>query len=313
MNQYIVSQWFKYKDDLKSFYENRFPDVDEMQELDFEEPLCVAEMGKEVLTNLLKYVINRGKDSIKLRLVDSTGHGIPDTCCVDCFFYLKDRNGYPWTLSTFYGTGDTIVDWNGLTKKQWLTLMMHLSLGMVQDLRRCNEGSGSSILVSGNGSYVCRIKYLVDLKGLVKRSNVSSLSEILGGMPRKSIEPLFALMSAGQRKELENALDAVAVECEELQIEKASVQYQKWVRAKLGKERAKLLLEKIAEFGLKGYFAICLRYDEGIGDPHYFNDEFCQRMEDYGRQFDGNDYYIVVAKTLYHLLERIGKTGYWLC
>ena len=86
----------------------------------------------------------------------------------DCFFYLKDRNGYPWTLSTFYGTGDTIVDWNGLTKKHWLTLMMHLSLGMVQDLRRCNEGSGSSILVSGNGSYVCRIKYLVDLKGLVK-------------------------------------------------------------------------------------------------------------------------------------------------
>ena len=66
MNQYIVSQWFKYKDDLKSFYENRFPDVDEMQELDFEEPLYVAEMGKEVLTNLLKYVINRGKDSIKL-------------------------------------------------------------------------------------------------------------------------------------------------------------------------------------------------------------------------------------------------------
>ena len=146
------------------------------------------------------------------------------------------------------------MDWNGLTKKQWLTLMMHLSLGMVQDLWRCNEGSGSSILVSGNGSYDCRIKYLVDLKGLVKRSNVSDLSEILGDMPCKSIEPLFALMSVEQRKELENALEAVTVECKELQMENTSVQYQEWIRAKLGKEKAKLLLEKIAEFGLKGYF-----------------------------------------------------------
>lgn len=129
-----------------------------MQEIPCKEPIDVSAIGKEVLANLLKYVINRGKDSVKLRLVDSAGEGIPCTCCVDSFYYLKDRKGFYWILIMFYGTGDTLVQWEGLTKKQWLTLMMHLSLGMVQNLKRCDE--------LGYFSSVCRIKYLLDLKML---------------------------------------------------------------------------------------------------------------------------------------------------
>ena len=89
MNQFIVSQWFEYKDDLKSNFEDCISEAEHTKKLfrSIEYPrVFIPEICVEVLNHLLKLVINRGKNSLKLRLVDSIDENIPSSCSCDTMF-----------------------------------------------------------------------------------------------------------------------------------------------------------------------------------------------------------------------------------
>ena len=67
MNQFIVSQWFEYKDDLKSYFEDCISEAEHTKKLfrKLEYPrVFIPEICVEVLNHLLKLVINRGRNSL---------------------------------------------------------------------------------------------------------------------------------------------------------------------------------------------------------------------------------------------------------
>lgn len=344
MNQYIVSQWFKYKENLRLFYEKYFllprdnnqdalalgvncnsikvcnecrknqsmfcESCDKVADNMFErfDGHCVMDISVEILKHLLDLVINQAEKPLNLRLIDTSFEYI-EGGCYDALYFLKDRRGHYWIIKSFYGTYDTWMKLEGMTKKEWITLLMHLSLGMIQNLRRCDEMISNSLIVSSKDSCVCTIKYLINLKGLSKLHGMYRwyLLETLENLPRKSLDSLFALMSVEQKAKIEKILDTVNVEEEKLFNELATVQHPAWVMALMGSERADLLIKKIEEFGLKGYLAICFRGCEAIGELHYGDEKSYQVMEEYDRQFDGNSYFIAVGSTLTKLLKDIEK------
>lgn len=343
MNQYIVSQWFKYKANLEKFYQknlliagdnsqdsltlrrnnnsikvcnecrkNKKMYCDQcVEEVDLYERFkgkYVMDICVEVLNHLLDLVINQGEGPLQLRLVDTSFEHIVGGC-YDAMYFLKDGSGQYWVISTFYGTYDTWMELEGLSKKQWLTLLMHLSLGMVQKLRKCDELISNSLIVSSKDSCTCTIKYLIDLEGLGQLNGMYQwyLLETLKDLPRKLLDPLFTLMSTEQKKEIEDLLDTVNVEEDKLFNELTTVQHPNWIMALMGNERADLLIKKMVGFGLKGYLAICFRGFGRLGELHYYRDKSYQEMEEYDRQFKGNSYFIAIGSTLTQLMKDIER------
>lgn len=328
MNQYIVSQWFKYKANLEEFYQkNSTKECNEcfkyktklknlycdlcVEKVDVFEKFkgnCIRGICVEVLNHLLDLVINQGENPLQLRLVDASSEHIVGGCW-DTMYFLRDGRGQYWVISTFYGTHDTMLRLEGLSKKQWLTLLMHLSLGMIQKLRRCDELMSNSLIVSSKGSCICTISYLINLKGLGRLGGMYRwyLLKTLEDLPRKLLDPLFTLMSAEQKKEIEDLLDNVNVEENKLFDELTTVQHPTWIMALMGNERADLLIEKMVEFGLKGYLAICFREDRRLGELHYRREESYQEMEEYDSNFKGNSCFIAIGSTLTQLMKDIER------
>lgn len=321
MNQYIVSQWFEYKDDLKSYFEDCVSEAEHTHILfrntELEYPhTFIPIICNEVLIHLLKLVINRGKKTLKLRLVDSMDKNIPSSCCCDTMFFLRDKERCYWIIDTFYGSFENMVflDRAGVvTKEQWVALLMHLSLGMVQRLRKCDELDKDSLIVLNRDSFSCRIKDIVDIRGLGKRHIFCRLPYTLEDMPRKSLDPLFTLMSDEQKAEIEKILDNVDKrEEEQLSGELANLHHPEWKLARMGigSERARRVVDKMAEFGLKGYIAVCYRsyYPPPFGyfHEHHKKNSF-EMLEKYASSFNGDIYFIAVGSTLTKLLYDIEK------
>lgn len=84
----IVSQWFEYKDDLKSYFEDSVSEAETTyflfrnKELNYPGTF-IPNLCNEILKHLLRLVINRGRKSLELKLVDSLINDIPGTCCCD--------------------------------------------------------------------------------------------------------------------------------------------------------------------------------------------------------------------------------------
>lgn len=201
-----------------------------------------------------------------------------------------------------------------MTKEQWVTMLMHLSLGMVQNLRACGGQNSPNNVVLRHSSYTCSIKHLVDLRGLSDRSIKQwSLCYTMGDMPRKSFEPLFALLSDEQNAEIEEILDSDdAEEDQKLSEELPTLHHPEWWLAQkgIGSERASQVVKKIGELGLKGYIAICYRQysPQAVGYYHeHFRKRMFELMEEYADKFNGDIYFMAVGNTLNTLLLNIEK------
>lgn len=323
MNQFIVSQWFKYKKELESFYKKKLnklevnpegylqvyltqddydPDKDENREW----PYTVANLCKRVIGHLLDHVVNRGPDPLRLKVVDTTWHYI-DGGCYDVFYALRDGDGHLWYISAFFGTYDTWMRLEKMTKPLMLTLLMHLSLLMIQRLKEARECVCDSRVVLRDSSYVCSIHFLIDLQGLDKIGCGArwDIDRCLRRLPCKTLDPLFFLMSENQRRELFRCLEKVNESEDCLNEELIRVEHPSWMMDLMGSRRADLLIDKLVRFNLKGYFAICSIEPSGIGGLHYKRAESYKKMEDYDSRFTGESYFVAVGETLNDLMENI--------
>ena len=323
MNQYIVSQWFKYKKELEAFYKKKLntlkvnpegylemylsdnfnvPEDDEKREW----PYTVVNLCERVIGYLLDYVVNRGPKPLKLKLVDTTYHFI-EGGCYDAFFALRDGKGHPWYIATFFGTYDTWMRLLNMTRSLMLTLMMHLSLLMVQRLMEASECMYASRVVLRDGFCVCSIHFLIDLQGL---GNIGSgarwdICRNLTRLPRKMLDPLFLLMSESQRREVFRLLDVANGNDDRLSEELTRVEHPSCMVALVGSKRADLLIDKLVRYNLKGYFAICSIEPSGTGELHYNRAVSYKKMEDYDSRFTGESYFVAVGETLNELMENI--------
>ena len=323
MNQYIVSQWFKYKKELETFYKNKInslkvnsegylqiylsndyyvPEDDDKREW----PFTVINLCEKVIGYLLDYVVNRGPKPLKLKLVDTTYHYI-EGGCYDGVFALRDGRGHPWYICAFFGTYDTWMRLRNMTRSSMLTLMMHLSLLMVQRLLEASECMCASRVVLRDSSYACSIHFLIDLQGL---GNISSgarwdICHNLTRLPRKMLTPLFLMMSENQRRELFDCLEMAKGDDDCLAEELACIEHPSWMVELMGSKRADMLLNKLVRFNLKGYFAICSIEPSGTGELHYNRVESYKKMEDYDSRFTGESYFVVVGETLNDLMVSI--------
>ena len=193
-------------------------------------------------------------------------------------------------------------------------MLMHLSLGMVQNLTMYSEQDNYNLVVLRHSWYTCSIKHLVDLRGLNDRKiGQWRLKSTMECMPRKSFEPLFSLMSDEQKTEIERILDSDdEEENHQLSEELPMLHHPEWRLAQkgIGRERAWQVVNKIEELGLKGYIAICYRQysPPPVGYYHeHFRERMFEMMEEYAKQFNGDIYFVPVGSTLNKLLYDIEK------
>ena len=325
MNQYIVSQWFKYKKELEAFYKKQINalKVDSNghlliyksfsnngtreAETNPDWPNTTIMLCDKVVANLLKYVVNKGKDSLKMRIVDDECYNLDMTMCYDVAYSLRDGRGHYWVISAFFGTADSLGQLYGMTRQKLLTLMMHLSLLMVQRLKKVSDCVYGSRIVFRNNFCVCSIHFLIDMQGL---GNITSgarwdIYRNLSQLPRKTLDPLFLLMSEKQRRELFLCLDAINEDEDCLGEELTRVEHPSWIVNLMGSKRADLLINKLVRFNIRGYFAICSIEPSGTGELHYGRDASYKKMEDYDSRFTGESYFVAVGETLNELMENI--------
>ncbi len=325
MNQYIVSQWFKYRESLESYYINMIDALEQDRDgniilFDPEEdiPDCEEEddegkwhstvmfMCEDVIKNLLNNVINKGPNHPNLKLVDTTYTHI-DGGCYDVFYALRDGKGNPWIITVFFGTYDSWAQLEKISKHRLLTLLMHLSLRMVQSLRRMSERIYGSQIVLCNSTCNCAIHHLIDLQGLETMDNSTrwDIRRTLSELPRKSIQPLFQLMSEKQRKHISLCLNAVIGDVEGYEDESTNIQQLGNTVKLIGKRLADTLIDRLIRFELTGYCAFCSVEPRRIGELNYYKEESYQKMEDYDSMFVGKSYFIAVGETLNDLMNDI--------
>jgi len=347
MNPFVVSQWFKYKGKLETFYKSQLglacedcdkpgvnaakggaskvcrkcrkdkggyregcEDIDWTKEsLDVRyEGLSVSDITTDVLQNLLDYVINQGEKSQNLMYVSCSYHPL-EGFCYDAVYLLNDRLGNCWMIKTFYGTYDTFMTLKGLTKQQWLTLLMHLSLGLVQQLRQAIEYVSDSLIVSSTGSAWCSLHYLIDLQGIASMENhiAMDLYTLLKNLPPKTLEPLYRMLPGEKWMPLTDIL----MEEDDLEDnvfhELSTINYSPLMMTLFGSQRAEKMTKFLAECGLKGFMAICSVECGGMGELHYKCQESYDVMANYVNSFEGSTYFIAYGQTLDQLLKDIEK------
>ena len=327
MDQYIVSQWFKYRKELETFYKTQINTL----KVDSDGCLLIYEsfstvnncpreadenpdwpnttimLCDKVVENLLKHVVNKGKDSLKLRLVDNECYNLDMTMCYDVVYSLRDGRGHYWVISAFFGTADSLGRLYRMTRQKLLTLMMHLSLLMVQRLKKVSDCVYASRIVQKGNSCTCSIHCLIDLQYLDRMSQSSKwdICCTLENLPRKTIEPLFFLLTEKQRRELFLILDSLVDDEDQQDNNLTRVENHGWVTSLMGRKRANLLIEKLKRYNLTGHFAICSSEPRGTGELHYGRDVSYKKMEDYDSRFTGESYFVAVGKTLNELIENI--------
>ncbi len=332
MNQYIVSQWFKYKRNLESFYINMVDALEQDMDgniilFDPEEdiPDCEEEddedkwhsnvmfMCEDVIKKLLDHVINKGRNHPNLKLVDTTYTYI-DGGCYDVFYALRDGEGHLWVITAFFGTYDSWTQLEKISKQRLLTLLMHLSLRMVQRLRRINECIYGSQIVLSNSTCNCAIHHLIDLQGLGSMDNPTrwDIRRTLSELPQKSIQPLFRLMSEKQSKYISLCLNAIIGDLEGYEDESSSTQQVSNTVKPIGGRLADTLIDRLIRFNLTGYCSICSVEPRGIGELHYFSEASYQKMKDYDSEFVGKSYFIAVGATLNDMMNDIDNNVHQL-
>lgn len=331
MNQYIVSQWFKYKKDLETFYKRQINALKEdsdgclliydsfckvgshprIAEADPDWPDTVVMLCDKVIVHLLDHVVNRGTRPLKLKLIDNECHNVEFTGCYDVEYSLRDGRGHPWIISAFFGTGDSWLHLAGMTRQKLLTLMMHLSLLMVQRLRKVSECVYSSRIVYGTNACTCTIHFLVDIKGLstIRKAPRWDLYCTLLDLPRETLNPLFLLMTGKQRREMFTCLEVLKKYEDDLAANPDNNNRPMWLEDLRMNQRADVLLDKLVKFNLTGYFAICSSEPRGTGELHYHKDVSYKKMEEYDSRFTGDSYFLAVGKTLNDLMENIEYTA----
>lgn len=259
------------------------PDFDETQQIT-NSVVRIPDVNRAVLSNLLTYVVNRGDDPINLKVVDEANYDVPCTLCIDTMFYLMDQKGCSWTIDIFYGTCENLFELDRLNKRRWIILLMHLALTMVQKLKRCDDMIGNSIIVTSRNLCVCKVKFIVDLKGLhgLDYGCKRLLLWTLKNMSRRGLAPIFKLMTAEQESEMEKVLEGSLYDDE-----------KHW-----------------AAIGLNGYFAICYKEMPVLNGLNYTSKEAYRMMAEYDRQFDGDCFFIAVGRTLPKLLKDIEKRAW---
>lgn len=327
MNQHIVAQWFKYKKNLASLYEEQvnaleqnsqgdllveFPAIKKYNKLfEFDEHDnvwyfdTIRYLSNKVIVDLLDKVINQGRDRIDLELINVSGIGYEFTCCVDMLYTFKDKFDRLWYITVFFGTGETLVHKDNITKPNLKILLMHIALLMVQRLRLATDNVCGTSIVSNVKQCNCNIHYLIDIHGLkyMKGRVKEILINLLQLLSIENISPLYSLLSDEFRDELLNSITDANEKGDPIDGKRAR---KKKNGMAIGKAQVYFLLDKLETEQSTGFFAIC-SFDtpesfQGLGGYPY---RLYKDMKDRDNKFTGEQYFIATGRTIEELLIAI--------
>lgn len=349
MNSYIISQWYKYRKDLLKFYRaNIFgtkSDPDSILDIseqmcnsplcneckgekafcdicptkggdlaDFYDGKCYDEIAEDLIRNLLTIVINRGEDNLALSYEDVTvsyGEG----CCYDAIFLLRDKDGDMWTMKIFFGSYDTMMPIPARTKQEWLSVLMHFSLNMVQSITPIGGNVSQTLMIMNDGVSECGIQSIISLKDMSRISGYQKycVYDMLRGMTYESLKSLFLLMTNGQIMEIQDIL-AEDDEDGDLIREILTTGYSPLITAMISSRNADKLISKLAEYNLEGYMAICKNSSSlerglttAIDNSRHTDEDPYQWIERIEKETDVNPYFIAVGDSLEQLIQDINK------
>lgn len=349
MNSFIVSQWYKYRKDLLNFYKSNIfgtqNDPEEMRNLVEQiphTPLCQEckgakgycdvcpskdgdiieeyegksyfDIAESLIKNLLTFVVNRGEDSLGLSLEDVT-YANDDIYCFDAIYLLRDKDGDLWTMKIFYGSYDTAVPIPAESKQEWLTTLMHFSLNMVQSISHIGGNVSQTLMVFHDEVSECGIQCIVSLQDLKKMTGYDQykIYSELKGLSYNSLKPLFQFMSKGQISDIQDILSEDDVDGDLIK-EIFTTGYSPFISAFISSRNAEKLFNKLSEFNLKGYMAICQKkvaLDRGlttaIDCSRHTEENTYEWIDRVEKEANIHPYFIAVGDSLDALMKNIHK------
>lgn len=256
------------------------------------------ELTPELIKNFLTYVVNRDEDNPCLQVIDVSYRDPYQWGYTPEKIYLL-RGDYDdlWTISIFYEDEELMTWITDNDKKTWINILMDFSLRLARNLSPLGGNVGETFMVFDGRASQCRIQSVIALHDLKNVADASrNIIWQLRRMPVETLNPLFELMTCEQEQEIRSILESQALT---LDAWKPLVckEAEEWdvfnhVLSQYNKKELHPLIEKLEEYGIKGYMAICFRTMLA------------------GMEKETYPYFVVIGKTLDELFEKIHNHGY---
>lgn len=329
MEPRIISNWYKYRNELKQFYIDNIYDLLHYsgKDVDINEQVpgsaicneCIAgkeafcgdcpkkstgllsryysrtlsELAIELVKNFLNFVVNRGEDNPCLQLIDvSYRDPFNWGYSTERVYLLRDDYDNLWTISIFFSDEELFSGITDTDKKSWINVLMNFSLALAQNMSPLGGNVAETFMVFDGHASQCRIQSIIalhDLKNVLNASN--DIIWQLRRLPIETLNPLFELMTDEQEKEIRKILESQELTCE---VWRPSMDdtwgiWDEFIHGLSHYNWKELypLIEKITEYGIKGYMAICFRKARA------------------GMENEPYPYFIVIGKTMDELFEKI--------
>lgn len=324
MSPRIISNWYKYRNELRQFYIDNMYDLVQYsgKDVDINEQVpgsaicnkCIADkealcgdcpkksagllsqytmlhnIVPELVRNFLTYVVNRGEDNPCLRLREVSYrdrfHWGYET---EDVYLLQDDHDNLWTTSFFFSDEELFREKTYTDKKVWIDWIMHFSLVLAQNLSPLGGNVAETLMLFGGHASQCRIQSIIALHDLKNVPGAfDDITWQLRRLPIESLSPLFDLMTCEQEEEIRNILTSQRLTMEAFSSTTEDA-WDEFCHSLSHNDWNDLghLIQRLTEYDIKGYMAICFqKVRAGMDNESY-------------------PYFIVIGKTMDELFEKI--------